>query len=86
VLTVPSMQAKLQAQIAGLGVGYVPEPLARAAIKQGQLVVKTTEGVRQNAQSAPTSQVAWRSDARGKALAWWLEEFRKPARRAALVA
>jgi DNA-binding transcriptional LysR family regulator len=86
VLTVPSMQAKLQAQIAGLGVGYVPEPLARQAIKQGQLVVKTTEGVRQNAQSAPTSQVAWRSDARGKALAWWLEELRKPARRAALVA
>lgn len=86
VLTVPSMQAKLQAQIAGLGVGFVPEPLARAAIARGELVVKTTEGVRQNGQGTPTSQVAWRSDARGKALAWWLDELRTPARRAALVA
>lgn len=86
VLTVPSMQAKLQAQIAGLGVGFVPEPLAREAIRRGALVVKATEGVRQQGQSGPTSQVAWRSDARGKALDWWLDELRRPARRAALVA
>lgn len=86
VLTVPSMQAKVQAQMTGLGVGFVPESLARSAIKRGALVVKATEGVRPQGQGRPTSQVAWRSDARGKALAWWLEELRKPARRAALVA
>jgi DNA-binding transcriptional LysR family regulator len=45
VLTVPSTQAKVQAQIAGLSVGFVPESRARAAIKREALVVKATEGV-----------------------------------------
>jgi DNA-binding transcriptional LysR family regulator len=45
VLTVPSTQAKVQAQITGLGVGFVPESRARAAIKREALVVKATEGV-----------------------------------------
>jgi hypothetical protein len=30
--------------------------------------------------------MAWRNDARGKAVAWWLEKLRTSATRAALVA
>ena len=86
VLTVPSMEAKLAVQVAGLAVGFVPAPLARPAIARGDLVVKSTEGVRQDAQVAPMLHAAWRGDGRGKALSWWLDELRKPERRAALAA
>ena len=37
----PSMRAKLEAQLRGIGCGYVPEPLARTHIAAGRLVVKT---------------------------------------------
>ncbi|MFN7570838.1 MAG: LysR substrate-binding domain-containing protein [Betaproteobacteria bacterium] len=84
VLTVPTIEAKIAAQIAGLGVGFVPEPLARAAIAAGQLVVKRTEHAR-GGQTSPL-HVAWRTDARGKALDWWLEELKQPAVQRALVA
>lgn len=86
VLTVPSMEAKLAAQVAGLGVGFVPAALAREAIARGALLVKSTEGVRPENHGSTTVQAAWRTDARGKALDWWLAELRSPARRAALVA
>lgn len=85
VLAVPSMEAKLAAQVAGLGVGFVPYALAQPAIERGDLVVKSTQGVRQGSAHAPTPQVAWRADDRGKALAWWLDELRTPATRAALL-
>lgn len=85
VLIVPTMQAKVAAQAAGLGVGYLPEPLARAAIKQGALVTKATEHTR-DGDAGVLLHVAWRSDARGKALEWWLEQFRTPQQRAALLA
>jgi DNA-binding transcriptional LysR family regulator len=82
-LTVPSMQAKFEAQIAGLGVGYLPAHLARSAIENGRLIVKSVEGGPGTA--APTGlHFAWRTDARGKALNWWLAELRRPGPRAAL--
>jgi DNA-binding transcriptional LysR family regulator len=81
LLAVPTMEAKLAAQIAGLGVGYLPVALAHDAIERGDLVVKSTHG----AGHAPSVHAAWRSDERGKALAWWLEELRKPATRSALL-
>jgi DNA-binding transcriptional LysR family regulator len=85
VLAVPSMQAKLAAQSAGLGVGYLPEPLARAAIKRGELVVIATEQARDDGGGAAL-HIAWRADARGKALEWWLERFKATRQRAALLA
>jgi DNA-binding transcriptional LysR family regulator len=84
VLVLPTMEAKLAAQVAGLGVGFLPEPLAREAIARGDLVAKSTEHSRDDGSGA-TLHVAWRADGRGKALAWWLKEFRKPAQRAALL-
>lgn len=85
VLVVPSMQAKLEAQIAGLGIGHLPFALAQAAIDRGELVVRSTQGARHGSMAAPTTQVAWRADDRGRALQWWLDELRKPATRAALL-
>jgi DNA-binding transcriptional LysR family regulator len=82
VLTVPSMAAKIQAQIAGLGCGYLPRPRIEDALARGQLVVKETDqGERHSSLS-----VAWRQDARGKAAAWWIATLRNSATRAALVA
>ncbi len=85
LLVVPTMEAKLAAQVAGLGIGYLPYPLAQPAIDDGRLVVKSTQGVRHGSQQATTVHAAWRSDARGRALDWWLAELRKPATRAALL-
>lgn len=85
VLIVPTMHAKLAAQAAGLGVGYLPEPIARDAIQRGDLVVRMTEHLR-NEESGVALHLAWRADARGKALEWWLDQFKTPQQRAALLA
>jgi len=84
VLVVPDMAAKLTAQAAGLGVGHLPEPLAREAVARGELVVRKTARAPED---EPVNDVciAWRTDARSKALEWWIEELRKPAQRAALL-
>jgi DNA-binding transcriptional LysR family regulator len=76
LLTVPTMEAKIAAQVAGLGVGFLPEHLARAQIAAGTLVVKRTEHGR-SGQSTPLF-AAWRTDARGKALDWWLAALKQP--------
>jgi DNA-binding transcriptional LysR family regulator len=82
VLTVPTLAAKIAAQKAGLGCGFVPAHLVRDELARGELVVRKTDQERGDS----TMQVAWRNDARGKALAWWLEQLRTSAIRAALVA
>lgn len=72
VLTVPDMQAKLAAQIAGLGVGYLPKKMAELHANQGELVIK------QVAEPKPiaTSFLAWRSKD-GKAQQWLLKELQQ---------
>ena len=82
VLTVPTLAAKIAAQKAGLGCGFLPAHLVRDEIARGDLIVRTTDQER----SDSTMHVAWRNDARGKAVAWWLEKLRSSATRAALVA
>ena len=82
VLTVPTLAAKIAAQKAGLGCGFVPAHLVRDALARGELIVKTTDQER----GESTMHMAWRNDARGKAVAWWLEKLRTSATRAALVA
>ena len=84
VLTVPTMQAKLAAQLHGLGSGFLPEPLARPYIEAGHLVELQTERAR------PVGQMhlAWRvrSAARpGRALEWWLAQFEHEGTRRALL-
>jgi DNA-binding transcriptional LysR family regulator len=84
VFTVATMQDKLDAQLRGLGGGFVPECMARVFIETGRLVVRQVERppriVRVN--------YAWRNVAQagqGRALAWWLSQLESSATRAALL-
>ena len=84
VFTVASMQAKLSAQLRGLGGGFVPETLAHDHVEAGHLVVKTTE----RAQRVMRVSYAWRdaeARQRGRALQWWLRQLESPATRHALL-
>jgi DNA-binding transcriptional LysR family regulator len=85
VLTVSSMQDKLDAQLRGLGCGFVPQCLAQPYIEAGHLVPKRTE----RASRLVKVSYAWRSAARkapvGKALAWWLQQLDSPTTRHALL-
>jgi DNA-binding transcriptional LysR family regulator len=84
VFTVGTMHAKLDAQLRGLGGGYLPLCIAGTYIETGRLVVKKTE--------RPQRQVplsfAWRgatASTQGRALQWWLQQLESPMTRAALV-
>jgi len=85
IFTVPGMQEKLEAQLRGIGGGFLPEYLARPHVAAGRLVEKRMQ--------RPTRVVAlsyaWRragAGAVGRALRWWLEQLDSPATRDALLA
>jgi len=73
-LTVPHVQAKLQAQMIGLGVGNLPRYLAEPEARAGRLVIKRTEEPRQKS----PLHLAWRTAHRGKALQWFLRKLQEP--------
>lgn len=83
VLTVPTMHAKLQAQLRGLGGGFVPEPMARPHVKSGRLVLKRVERAARTARM----HYAWRSPrlGPGRALQWWLGQLESRTTRSALL-
>lgn len=74
ILTVPDMQTKLQAQISGVAIGYLPKFLAQSAANQGQLLIKQ---VSEPKPVAPTF-IAWRQQRPseiGKAMQWLLKQL-----------
>lgn len=84
VFTVASMHAKLDAQLRGIGAGFVPEPMACVFVETGRLIVRQTE----RAQRVSRLHYAWRSAPRqeqGRALQWWLRQLESPATREALL-
>ena len=82
VLTVPTMRAKLDAQLRGLGGGFVPEPMARPYVESGRLVIKE---IQRSARQVRASY-AWRTSANsGRALQWWLKQLASPNTRRALI-
>ena len=84
VLTVPTMQTKLDAQMRGLGGGFVPEPMARPFIDGGRLVVKQID---RPARLIRLSY-AWHSAGGlgpGRGLQWWLRQLESAATRLALL-
>ena len=84
VFTVATMQAKLDAQLRGLGSGFVPESMARPFIAAGRLVVKKVE----RPERVIRVSYAWRGAAKagqGRALQWWLRQLESPATRSALL-
>jgi DNA-binding transcriptional LysR family regulator len=80
-LAVPSMQAKIAAQCQGLGVGWLPRHRSSALLAQGKLLEMPTVDVRE----PNTLYVAWRGDQPGRAMAWWLDQFRQKRLGAMLV-
>jgi DNA-binding transcriptional LysR family regulator len=92
VLTVSSMQLKIEAQLRCMGCGFVPEPLAREHIAAGRLVVKATQRGAQHPRLAyawrtPTTSTpgAGRKPQLGLALRWWIDQLESPTTRAALL-
>ncbi len=84
VFTVTGMPAKVDAQIRGLGAGFLPTCLAQPYIDTGRLVVKRVERPEQQVQVS----YAWRKSGRpsqGRALQWWLTQMQSPVTRAALL-
>lgn len=82
VLTVPTLAAKVEAQLRGLGCGRLPENLVRRHAEAGRLVVLATE----EAPIVTELHYAWRRSAtQGRALAWWLAQLERPATRHALM-
>lgn len=84
VFTVANMRAKLDAQLRGLGGGFLPEPLARPYLESGRLVAREV----QRASRRIRMSYAWRSAGNlgpGRALQWWLSQLESPATRAALL-
>jgi DNA-binding transcriptional LysR family regulator len=85
VLTVPTMQHKLEAQLRGLGAGYMPQALAQPYIDSGRLIVKALEQPR----TPFTLNYAWRkprsAPETGRALRWWLERLQHATTREALL-
>jgi molybdate transport repressor ModE-like protein len=84
VFTVPTMHAKLDAQLRGLGGGNVPRCMANAYIETGRLVVKKTE----RPQRTVPLHYAWRQSKgihQGRALQWWLTQLESETTRTALL-
>jgi len=71
VLTLPNMAAKRDAQLRGLGVGYMPLYAVEDDLRYGRLVTKKT------ASGHPAVQltIAWRNQQKGRALQWFCEQL-----------
>lgn len=85
VFTVPTMRAKLDAQLRGLGGGFLPEALARPYIESGRLVVRE---IQRAPRRAIRLSYAWRNSGPpgpGRALQWWLTQLDSPTTRTALL-
>jgi DNA-binding transcriptional LysR family regulator len=84
VFTVPNLQAKLEAQLRGMGCGYLPMCMAQPFLSSGTLVQKATE----NPPRTSRINYAWRAlpkAATGKAMRWWLAALENPRTREALL-
>ncbi|ARP92621.1 LysR family transcriptional regulator [Bordetella genomosp. 9] len=79
-VVMPTMQAKIDAQIRGVGCGYVPRILARPYLDQGLLVEKATR----DGEICERQVCAWRAPARGEALKWWIRKLESERLRACL--
>ncbi len=78
-----AVHAKLEAQLRGLGGGFLPEPMARLHLNTGRLVLKQVERASRTARM----HYAWRSPrlGPGRALQWWLGQLESRTTRDALL-
>ena len=84
VFTVPDMASKLEAQLRGLGGGFLPLSMAQPYLSSGRLVAKNVS----RAQRIGETHYAWRNSrkaAPGKALQWWLDQLQSETTQRALL-
>lgn len=72
-LAVPNMRNKLEYQIAGLGFGFLPDFIAAPHLASGALIAKTVVEHR----AKENIYLAWRSDATGEGLKWWIQRMQQ---------
>ena len=82
--TVDTMQAKIDAQVRGLGCGFIPTSILQPYLKAGVLVERAVQ--------RPTRHLrmryAWKPPTTGRpgrALQWWLQQLESPTTRQALL-
>ena len=78
------MRAKIQAQLRGLGAGFLPEPMVRPYVQAGHLVARAVARPPRNVRMC----YQWGgsgSSAPGRALQWWLGQLQSQATRQALL-
>ncbi len=83
VLTVPTMAAKLEALLRGIGCGFLPKAMVEDHLSAGRLIHKQVD---HPARRSPI-HYAWRqpSGPAGHALTWWLKQLESPTTRRALL-
>ena len=82
VLTVPDLRAKVAAQVAGLGCGFLPLYAAQPEVRRKRLVIREVESPRP---LGPLTY-AWRARGAGRALRWFTRRLEEQALRRALLA
>lgn len=75
VLTVPDLETKREAHIAGLGVGTMPRHLVAGDLAAGRLV----EGILASPMPTGYLHLAWNARHQGNALTWFIEQTSDPA-------
>lgn len=92
VLTVSSLQLKIEAQLRCMGCGFVPEPMVREHLAAGRLVARPVQRATQLAKlgyawRTPVADApgAARKPQLGLALRWWLAQLEGPTTRTALL-
>jgi DNA-binding transcriptional LysR family regulator len=80
-LAMPSLAAKIAAQVAGLGIGWLPRERIKAELASGALLELPTEQSREPNEL----YIGWIDNKQAKALQWWVERLREPRLRKALL-
>lgn len=81
VLTVASLDAKVAAHVAGLGIGWLPRWIAEREAWAGRLAILEAEAPRPPAEIV----VAWRPATAGKAAKWFVKRLEDPLVAASLL-
>jgi DNA-binding transcriptional LysR family regulator len=80
--TVPDICAKRDAQVAGLGIGFLPTHLTGPDLAAGRLVAKRVDEPKPDTPLL----IAWRSSDPGRAMRWFVDRLEDETLRSALLA
>jgi DNA-binding transcriptional LysR family regulator len=84
IFTVDTIQSKINAQVRGLGCGFLPQAIITPYVAAGLLVTKEVTRATRHVRM----RYAWKKPSNGmvgKALQWWLEQLDSPVTQQALL-